>query len=364
MLALLLLLLQDGLVTVADNAALPHMAADAEGGVYVVFFRNGNVEIAVSSDKGKTFAPPVTAIDAGKKAGPVQQRGPRVAVDKNRRVTVIAPLALDPKNPAQVDLYAAASADRGQTFSKPARVNEGPVAEPLLAAVAGSGEVIVAWLETGKKGQDLVYLRMDPTKKGAKPVRLAQNVCERCAPGLAVDAKGSPSFVYREGGDAKKIRQIEYLAAPSAKAVQVNTNDTGLATCPQDPPVIAVSGDGKTVAVAWMDTRNNEADQNVYIAVARDGKFGRETRVNEDARFYQGRPSIAIDAEGVAWVAWEDGREGVQKVFVSDSKTEKNVAVTGKEAKAGHPTIAIQGGWTGVAFELGPAVAFRVLSAP
>ena len=357
-------------VTVAENAAFPHLALDPDGGVYVAFFRNGNVELAVSTDRGRTFAPPVTALDAGKKAAGLAQRGPRVAVDRQKKIFVTAPLPLDPKAPGVNDLYWAASSDRGQTFSKPQRFNEAPgaAAESLHATAAGpSGELHVAWLEAGKKGQDLCYAKLnDPAaKNGPRPLRLAIGVCEKCAPAIAVDAKGSPVLLYREGGPEKKSRQVQFLpsAAPSAKPVQVNAVDTHLVHCPQDAPSLAVSADGKTVAAAWMDTRDLDTDANVYLAFARDGKFARESRVNDDARYYQGHPSVALDAEGVAWVAWEDGRHGTQRIYAANSRTETNLSVTGpKDPKGGAPSIAAQGSFVGLAFELGPHVAFRVLA--
>src|SRR3989442_1518778 len=98
-------------VLVADHASFPHLALDPDGGAYVAFFRNGNVELAVSADSGKSFAPPVTAIDAAKTAQGGDQRGPRVAVDKQKRVYVTAPLALDPKSPPANHPYLAVSAD-------------------------------------------------------------------------------------------------------------------------------------------------------------------------------------------------------------------------------------------------------------
>ncbi len=358
-------------VTVAENATLPHLAIDPDGGVYVAFFRNGNVELAVSTDRGKTFAPPVTAIDAGKKASGLVQRGPRVAVDRQKKLFVTAPLPLDPKSTGVNDLYLAVSADHGLTFSKPQRLNETPgaAAESLHATAAGpAGDLHVAWLESSKKGQDLVYAKVtDPApKKGPKSLRLAYNVCERCAPAIAIDAKGNPVLLYREGGPDKKSRQVQFLgsAAPSAKPVQVNAVDTHLVRCPQDAPALAVSADGKTLAAAWMDTRDLDTDCNVYLAIARvDGKFGRESRVNDDARYYQGHPSVALDAEGVAWVAWEDGRHGIQRIYAADSKSETNVSITGpKDPKGGAPSIAAQGSFVGLAYELGPHVAFRVLA--
>ncbi|HXX93166.1 MAG TPA: hypothetical protein VEN81_06000, partial [Planctomycetota bacterium] len=255
-------------------------------------------------------------------------------------------------------------------FSKPLRVNEtaGAASEGLHdTAASPSGELHVAWLEAGRKGQDLCYAKLgDPAaKKGPKVVRLVPNVCERCAPALAVDAKGNPVLLYREGGPEKKTRQVWFLpsAQAPAKPVQVNSVDTQITACPEDSPTIAVSADGKTVAAAWMDTRFQDSDCNVYLAFSREGKFARDTRANDDARYFQGHPTVALDATGVAWVAWEDGRHGIQRIYAMDSKTEKNVSLTSPtDTKGSAPCLAAQGTWVGIVYELGPHIAFRTLS--
>src|ERR1043166_5801319 len=212
-------------VVVAEGASFPNLALDPDGGVYIAFFRDGNIELAVSTDRGRTFAPPVMAIDTGKTAEGADQRGPRVAVDKQKRVYVTAPLALDAKSPAQSDIFLAVSGDRGRTFSKPIRVNDLPgsaTASCHWSAVAPAGDLHVVWLDNRKqKGQDLLYANViDQGKKIQKVGAVASQVCERCSPGLAVDAKGNAVFVYREGGE-KKSRQVLFLSGANAKPVHL-----------------------------------------------------------------------------------------------------------------------------------------------
>src|SRR5687768_12752962 len=66
------------LVPVATEARLPHLVFDGDGNACVAFVRNGNAELAVSTDGGKTFAAPVTAVDLKKKDIGIMNRGPRV----------------------------------------------------------------------------------------------------------------------------------------------------------------------------------------------------------------------------------------------------------------------------------------------
>lgn len=192
----------------------PHLAAGADGRFYAVFLRNGNIELAVSTDHGKTFAAPVTAIDAKGHARGGMQRGPRVAIDRKLTIYVTAPLCFDAEELGRRyptnDLYLAVSTDGGKTFGAPARINDAPKQAPealhWLAAAPG-GEVFVAWLDRRQRkdrGQDLGYAVVsDRGKKvGANSV-LPGPVCECCAPGVAIDENANPILVWREGGDRK-----------------------------------------------------------------------------------------------------------------------------------------------------------------
>src|SRR2546422_11144282 len=76
------------LVKVADQARLPNLALDADGNAYVAFVHNGNIELATSTDGGKTFGAPVIALNANGKDPALANRGPRVSVDKQKRIYV------------------------------------------------------------------------------------------------------------------------------------------------------------------------------------------------------------------------------------------------------------------------------------
>lgn len=222
-LALLAALAAQDAVTVARDAKQPQLAIDAAGAFHVVFIRNGNIEVASSADGGKTFADPVTAIDAKGKARGGMQRGPRIAVDAKKNIYVTAPLCYDSaelsKQYPTNELYLTASTDGGKTFSKPLQVNDIPKNAPESLhwmTASPDGTVHVAWLDMRQgrgKGQFLTYAKVtDAGKKAARNAVLAGPLCECCAPGIAVDAKGTPHIAYREGG-GKTNRQIFYGAA-------------------------------------------------------------------------------------------------------------------------------------------------------
>jgi hypothetical protein len=103
----------------------------------------------------------------------------------------------------------------------------------------------------------------------------------------------------------------------------------------------------------------------VQWTLSSGGKFGPELSASDETKGTQGHPSLAFDADGTAWCAWEDTRRGVnaQAIFAADAKTKKNIAVSAEgEGKCGYPTLANAGGTLGVIYEAGGSVAFRVIN--
>jgi hypothetical protein len=364
------------LVKVADQAKLPSLALDADGNAYVAFVRNGNIELAISTDGGKTFGAPVTAVGAGGRDAAIPNRGPRVCVDKQKRIFVSAPLCTAPPSSAVInDLYFAVSSDKGKTFSKPFMINEsaGTASESVHAAAAGAGDLHAAWLDSkSAKGRSLLYAKFDAQgKRSGKIVVITGFACENCPPGIAVDPAGNPSVAWREGPrepGAQGNRQIflsrstdggKSFAAPA----QLNSLDSGLTECPHEAPAVASSADGKVLAAAWMDRRDLEHDANIYWSFGPPGKFGRDTDCHDDRRYIQRRPALAIDADGVIWCAWEDARLSTQRVFFTHSKTESNIPLgDAKEGGGSSPSLASNGGKVAIAYQFGDGVGFRVLA--
>lgn len=332
------------LQVVAENAKLPHLAFDADGNAYVALVRGGNIELAVSTDGGKTFTTTRALDMKGKDIG-IQNRGPRVAVDRQKRIYVSAP--------HEGNLLLAVSTDRGKTFSKPTVIPDAP--DAVHATAAGAGDLHVAWL--GPKA--LFHARFDSGgKRIGKPVIITGLACEHCPPGLAVDPAGQPTVVWRESKTPRSV----YLSRSTdggrsfAAPVQLNSIETGLTECPQDAP--AATTDGKTFAAAWMDRRDVERDADVYWVFGPPGRLSNDTDCLDDRRYQQRRPSLAIDADGVVWCAWEDSRLSALRVFYTHSKMEKNVPLEGPGA---WPSLAVAGAQVAVAYQAGPHVAFHVL---
>ena len=131
-----------------------------------------------------------------------------------------------------------------------------------------------------------------------------------------------------------------------------------------DAPAVAVSRDGKKVALAWMDTREDGRNRNLYWTVGSPGRFPPETRVHEETRGVQGHPSLTFDASGNAWCAWEDLRDNPQRIYIAGTGSKKDVSVSAvSEGKASFPSLVSAGKILAVAYETRGGVTVRTISA-
>jgi hypothetical protein len=372
-LALMQALVPGDPVVIAREAIQPHLAALPGGGFAAVFLRNGDVEISVSRDGGRTWTAPVVAIDARGKARGGMQRGPRIAADREGAIFV----SFDETGPAKRypvnELWLSVSRDGGRRFSPPLRLNDAPgkAPESLHALAAGpGGDVFVAWLDlrAREKGQDLAWTKVLEGGSRAAPNRILPGpLCECCAPGLAVDPKGNPLLLYREsraGSRGAFLARSEDGGNGFGRIERINRGETKIDVCPMDAPAVAVSNDGRRLAAAWMDLRAGGRD--VYWTVGEPGRLPPETLAHDDTRNAQGHPSLAFDAAGIAWCAWGDSRRGPNEplIYVADSKRRRNVALsTPAEGKAGYPSLAASEAILGAVYEAGGGVSFRLVPA-
>ena len=112
-----------------------------------------------------------------------------------------------------------------------------------------------------------------------------------------------------------------------------------------------------------MERRDIEGDADIFWTWGTPGKMSQDKPCQDDRRFQQRRPTIAVDADGVVWCAWEDSRLSGQRVFFLNTKADPNIPLgEAKDGFSSAPSLAAGGGKVGIAFQLGDGVAFRLLA--
>jgi hypothetical protein len=104
----------------------------------------------------------------------------------------------------------------------------------------------------------------------------------------------------------------------------VKTLDQGFL---QDNSMIATSGDGKNVFIAW-EQRNNLGAWDIYCARSNDfgQSFGNPVRVNPEAAGIEQRfPSIALDSENNVYISWQQKTlSGDWDIYIAKMEKDQN----------------------------------------
>jgi hypothetical protein len=174
-------------------------------------------------------------------------------------------------------------------------------------AVDGSGRPWVFW-SANEKGNFDLWAR--PIQNGApgKAVRISDAPGSDVFPAAATDAGGHAWVAWqgwRQGKAAIFAATQQGDNFSAAAAVSNSAAD-------EWNPAIAADATGR-VTVAWDSYRNGSFDIYARTATAA-GAWGPEIAVAATAK-YEAYPSIAYDAQGRLWMAYEEGPEGWGKDF-------------------------------------------------
>ena len=225
------------------------------------------------------------------------------------------------------DVYLAVSCDRGLTFGTPMLVNDDVGTTPQVAptvAVDGGGRAIIAWIDGRNHPLTLpspqaydVYLAAatanDCGSVAVGPNLLVASVGMSGDPSvaLAVDWFGRVYLAWPDDGQGSTTATIRMTRGTPTAGMDVTftapvpVSDVGMTY--QSRPAIAARDDG-TIVVAWNDQRSGSQD--VYWRRGRFAADGTvqfaasEVVVNTATEGDQVSPSVAIDRNGTAFVAW------------------------------------------------------------
>lgn len=300
--------------------------------------RAKQVRVAKSDDGGKTWVEPATPVDTAGKAF-----DPRVAWTSGKSIVVV--WSDERRDNRVFDIYARRSADGGVTWEPEQLLSRfdrnGPrdlAARPILA---GDGDRLWAvWI--GVRGLKS-YLFLNRSVDGGKTWT---------AP-MPVSGESRSVFgqtLVRAGNRMLLVWQ-DTLGGPD-RIYAATSSDAGVTWSPPErvdhlpaeapaatAPAVLLGADGEAL-VAWHDGRNGRDD--IYLARSSDG--GR-TWAGEDQRMDMDEPGTGVSrfprlaraSDGRVALAWEDDRAGHESSYVR-IRTPGPKSEWGPEILVGAPT--------------------------
>lgn len=292
--------------------------AAAIGNKIAIVYTSGNtIQLAMSTDGGKTFAAP-SALPNKDTLAAGMHRGPRVAFTSPTSLVVSAIVRAahnqaSGHNQSSGNLVAWRSSDSGKTWSDPVRVNDAAdAAREGLHAMAGSGKTVyAAWLDLRGKGttiygsisrdagatwsaNHLVYESPDGT------------ICQCCHPSVDVAADGSVRVMFRNvvAGNRDMYVTESTDGKTFAAAKKVGEGSWKIEACPMDGGALTRDMKGEAVATYRREST-------VYLKLP--GK--------PEEALAQGKNPTAIATKNGVYVVWQQG-EGLEAKLPEKSKPE------------------------------------------
>ncbi len=300
-----------------------------------------NVFLAVSSDGGASFGPPVRVSD--NPAGTVAELHPAIAT-RGRRVAVVWQEFQQGRNDDAGRIRLAYFDARGRKRGNDVRVDDHPTSGKWLPAIAVSGSrPVVAWIDerdAGPEGQPFEHVYAARALPGGTafapavrvdagdPVPLATHQDNKWAPTIAAAGRR----VWIGWSDFRNYNWDVFLARSDDRGAtfgaNVRVDDFPDFERVHERPALAASRDGIVHAV-WTDLRAREADTNVFYARSADlgATFSANRQVDDsrvgfdpdvDTPTNQWHPALALDRTRL-FVAWQDDRLGNNDVFFTTS---------------------------------------------
>lgn len=265
-------------------------------------------------------------------------------------------------------IYFARSTDGGRSFLPEVRIDDDPGMakhHPTVAAGPG-GRVYVVWQDdradgaTRGSGEDFDVFLAASADGGATfsaPVRVNDNTAgHQTFPSVAV-APASPDtvFVAWEDRRAALVTNDVYFARSAdggrtfGSSIKVNDDDTAFY---HYTPVLAAAGSDNVYVVWSAEDAGSAAESHIYFDRSADGgrTFGAERRVDDASPNYCYDPSVALSPAGAIYIAWSDGRRSrfARDIYVASSpdtgasfRPSINVSHEAVEARQEYPTISV-----------------------
>ena len=309
------------------NAATPFFMAD--GKLLLAWTGGGVVSVAQSMDKGNTFSTPVVIAEHGKSLDAGADARAQIVADATGNALLAYAFFKDSNWNAQINI--ARSSDGGKTFSQPQSLVKDSSSQRFPSVVIRpDNSIFIAWIDkrlvadAKKSGQQrlggsIAYSFSNDGGNSFAPESIANEAsCECCRIGASVDPQGGVGIVYRAifpGGIRDHATQI-ITQMGAGKTQRVARDEWKTDACPHHGPTITISTSGK-IHVAWF-TQGRTRSGVFYASSINQGEtYSKPQRIGVENANVSRPYLLAIDQS--VWLVWKEFDGAKTSIYLKKS---------------------------------------------
>ncbi len=250
-------------------ASAPTARFDQHGKLWVAWVYAGHVYVSTSTDKGASFAPPLTVNRIPEKIYTEGENRPKLAFGPKGEVYLSWTQNL-PQKRFSGHIRFSRSIDGSQHFADPVTVNDHQAITSHRFDALGvnkQGDIYLAWLDkrdqlTAKKagrpynGAALyTALSTDGGKHFLANKKIMDNTCECCRVAMAIDTDQLPVMLWRTiyGDNIRDHALVKFTGRnQAATPVRASHDNWRIEGCPHHGPAISIAADG-VYHLTWFD---------------------------------------------------------------------------------------------------------------
>jgi len=287
----------------------PSVAVDPKGAIEVVWWAKGFGEVyfSRSTDGGKNFSKAVNISNT-----PLGSDHPAIAVDANGAINVVwDDSSLVPFRP---EILFTRSTDEGATWSAPKNISNTPTTSSSRAniAVDNKGGISVVWVDGGRvlftRSADGGLTWLEP-----KSVSGQHGPNGLYSPAVTVDRGGGIYIAWSVANALSFITRSMDSGATFSSPISISAEKPTL------NPNLAVDQAG-TIYAVWSDASSGTLQVLFAWSKDRGDTFSPPVNISRSGRILALEPRIAVDPNGMIWVAWTQiFSSGLPQVFMASS---------------------------------------------
>jgi hypothetical protein len=206
-------------------------------------------------------------------------------------------------------------------------ISNGGYSRGPSVAVAPDGVPYVAWSENTSFGWEVYVLRWDGSSwqevgaGSASGIGISNSGGSAAGPSVAIAPDGTVYVAWENFADRSQVHIRRWIDSTWQEVGLGSASGGGISQSSGDAaePVLAIAPNGRPY-VAWYD--NQSGDSEIYVRswtgsvwqeVGQGSAGGRGISGNSG---HSETPSIAVNADGVPYVAWSDYESGISNIFV------------------------------------------------